>query len=332
MTSSGKDARALWFTGVRQAELRPAQVRDPQPHEVVVRSVASLISAGTELLIYRGETTADEFLPPTSEGTFPFPVKYGYQCVGRVVEAGSESGYAVGERVFARHPHQDMFTIEANSTLITRLPDELDDEAATFINLTRVALTAVLDAPVRVGETAVIFGQGIVGMMCARLARLTAARVVVVDRIPARRNLALQYGADLAVAPEDVRSAVDEVSRGRGADIAMEASGAPAALQSAIEVTGADGQILVVSYFGARPVQLRLAPEFHFRRQHIISSQAGIQLRWDWARRTGATLELLTKMSVAEMVSARIPFSDAPRGYALVDEHPEQALGVLLEY
>jgi len=332
MTTWPRQARGLWFTGVRQAELRPAEIRQPSPEDVVVRCVASLISAGTEMLIYRGETTPDEFLPPTSEGTFPFPVKYGYQCVGRVEQAGQESGYRVGQRVFARHPHQDVFTIRADPTLLTRLPDQVDDEAATFINLTRVALTALLDAPVRVGETAVIFGQGIVGIMCARLARLTAARVIVVDRIPARREIALRYGADAAVTPEAVRDVVNELSHGRGADVSIEASGAPAALQSAIEVTGPDGQIVVLSYYGTRQVQLRLAPEFHFRRHRIISSQAGSQLRWDWARRTQATVELLSHMRVADMVSARIPFSDAPHGYQLLDQHPEQTLGVILQY
>jgi 2-desacetyl-2-hydroxyethyl bacteriochlorophyllide A dehydrogenase len=225
-----------------------------------------------------------------------------------------------------------VFSIRADPTLVTRLPETLDDESATFINLTRVALTAHLDAPVRVGETAVVFGQGVVGIMCARLAKLVAARVVVVDRIPARRDLALRYGADAAVAPEDVRAVVEEVSRGRGADIAFEASGAPAALQSAIEVTGADGRIVVLSYYGTRPVQLRLAPEFHFRRHHIIGSQTGAQPRFDWARRTEATLELLARMSVAEMISARVPFEQAPQAYALVDEHPDQVLGVLLDY
>src|SRR5205823_11357876 len=102
--------------------------------------------------------------------------------------------YELGQRVFARHPHQDLFTIRADPTLLTRLPDRLGDEAATFINLTRVALTALLDAPVRVGETAVVFGQGIVGMMCARLARRNATRVIVVDRLAARRELAQHYG------------------------------------------------------------------------------------------------------------------------------------------
>jgi 2-desacetyl-2-hydroxyethyl bacteriochlorophyllide A dehydrogenase len=325
-------AQGLWFTGVRRTELRAAAVREPGPNEVLVRAVASLISAGTEMLIYRGETTPDEFLPPTSEGTFPFPVKYGYQCVGRVEQAGGASGYRVGERVFARHPHQDLFTIRADPTLVTRLPDGLDDEAATFINLARVALTAHLDAPVRVGETAVVFGQGIVGLMCARLARLTAARVVVVDQIPMRRELGLRYGADAAASPEDVRAVVEQVSGGRGADITFEASGAPRALQSAIEVTGADGQIVVVSYYGTRQVELRLAPEFHFRRHRLISSQAGAQPRWDWVRRTEATLELLSRLSVAEMISARVPFPEAPKAYTLADEHPDQVLGVLLDY
>jgi threonine dehydrogenase-like Zn-dependent dehydrogenase len=134
------------------------------------------------------------------------------------------------------------------------------------------------------------------------------------------------------VSPEDVRAVVEEMSGGRGADVSFEASGVPRALQSAIEVTGADGHIVVLSYYGTRQVQLRLAPEFHFRRHRLISSQAGAQPRWDWARRTEATLELLSGLSVADMISARVPFPEAPKAYTLADEHPDQVLGVLLDY
>lgn len=323
---------ALWFTGPRQVELRPAQAPDPGPGEILVHAAVSLISAGTEMVVYRGETSPADRMPPTSAGTFPFPVKYGYQVVGRVLAAGKETDYVPGDRVFARHPHQDRFTIAAEPALVVRLPGEIDDASATFINLTRVALTGLLDVPVRVGEVAVVFGQGVVGMMCARLARLAAATVVVVDPFPGRRELALRYGADAAVAPADAAEAVAGLSRGRGADVVYEASGAAAALQAALEVVAVEGEIVALSLYGTTPVPLRLVPEFHYRRPRITSSQAGNQRRWDWVRRTEATVELLKKMSMAEMIGERIPFAEAARAYATIDRQPQDNLGVLLTY
>ena len=332
MTGAAEAPRAIWFTGPRQIELRPADVREPGPGEIMVAAATSLISAGTEMIVYRGETSPQDRMPATSEGTFPFPVKYGYQVVGRVAAAGTDSGFAVGDRVFARHPHQERFTITAQPTFVVPLPDELDDASATFINLTRVALTGLLDVPVRVGEVAVVFGQGIVGMMCARLARLSASAVVVVDRFPRRRELALKYGADAAVEPANAAAAVAEFSGGRGADVVYEASGAAAALQSALEVVAVEGEIVALSLYGTTPVPLRLVPEFHYRRPRITSSQAGDQRRWDWVRRTEATVGLLRKLSVTEMIGTGVPFAEASRAYDLIDRDPQDNLGVLLTY
>jgi 2-desacetyl-2-hydroxyethyl bacteriochlorophyllide A dehydrogenase len=324
--------RAVWFTGPREITLRDGPPVAPEPDEVVIRSSASLISAGTEMLVYRGETAAGDPLPPTSEGTFPFPVKYGYQCVGTVVARGPEAALPVGQRVFARHPHQDLFAIRADPTLVTALPADVDDVTATFTNLARVALTAHLDVPVRLGEIAVVFGQGIVGSLIGRMARRTAGRLVVVDALAARRELALRQGADAAVEPADVAGAVDELSGGQGADVVYEASGAPAALQSAIEVARPYGEIVAVSFYGTRPVPLRLSPEFHFRKLRITSSQAGERRRWDWVRRTDATLRMLGGFGVRDMVSATVPIDDAARAYELVDRHPEETMGVVLDY
>jgi 2-desacetyl-2-hydroxyethyl bacteriochlorophyllide A dehydrogenase len=329
MTST---SRAVWFTAPRTIELREAPVPPPGADEITVRATRSLISAGTEMLVYRGDTTPGDRMPPTSEGTFPFPTKYGYQTVGRVVAAGARSGYAEGDRVFTRHPHQDLFTIAALPTLVTRVPDGVSDAAASLANLTRVALTGVLDVPVRPGEVVVVFGQGVVGMMCARIAGLNAGRVIVVDRFARRRELALAYGADAAVEPDGVAAAVADLSRGRGADVVYEASGAPAALQSAIEIAADRAEIVAISLYGRHEVSLRLAPEFHFRRLRITSSQATDQPRWDWVRRTEASFDLLARLDTAEMVSATIPFDRAHEAYDLVDHDPANVLGVLLDY
>jgi 2-desacetyl-2-hydroxyethyl bacteriochlorophyllide A dehydrogenase len=329
---TGKMSRAVWFTGPRQIELREAPVRSPGNDEIVVEATRSLISAGTEMLVYRGDTTPGDRMPPTSEGQFPFPTKYGYQTVGRVVEAGANSGHAVGDRVFARHPHQDIFTIAALPTLVTAVPDGVADDAAGLLNLTRVALTGVLDVPVKTGEVAVVFGQGIVGMMCARIARLNAGKVIVVDRFAKRRELALTYGADAAVEPQDVAAAVAELSNGRGADVVYEASGAPPALQSAIEIAADRGEVVAISLYGKHDVPLRLAPEFHFRRLRITSSQATDQPRWDWVRRTEVSFDLLKRLDTTEMISATVPFDRAAEAYDLVDGDPANVLGVVLDY
>lgn len=325
-------SRSVWFTGPRTIELREASVRAPGDDEILVRATRSLISAGTEMLVYRGDTTPGDRMPPTSEGRFPFPTKYGYQTVGRVLEAGPESGYSAGDRVFARHPHQDLFTVQALPTLVTRVPDGVDDDAATFLNLTRVALTGVLDVPVKVGEVAVVFGQGIVGMMCARIAGLNAGTTIVADPYEKRRELALAYGVDAAVEPQEVASVVAELSRGRGADVVYEASGAPPALQMAIEIAADHGEIVAISLYGKHDVPLRLAPEFHFRRLRITSSQATDQNRWDWVRRTEASFDLLQRLAVAEMIGRTVPFRDAAQAYDLVDRDPASVLGVVLDY
>ncbi len=323
---------AVWFVAPRCAELRYEDLKAPGPDELLVRTSVSLVSAGTEMLVYRGETTEHDLLPTMSRGTFAFPIKYGYQCVGLVEQAGSTTRFRPGQRVFATHPHQDLLVIPGREDLVFPIPDSVSDDAAAFTNLLRVAIDGLHTCPVKIGDVVVVYGQGVVGMLCARLARRTASRVIVVDPLASRRTLALEYGADVAVGPDEARAAVVDVSQGRGADIAIEASGAPSALQSAIEVTGSDGTVLAISYYGTRPVQLRLAPEFHFRRLSVVSSQGGGTARWDRQRRSEAALELLQSMPTAAMISHRVSFREAARAYTLIDGQHDSTLGVVLDY
>src|ERR1700683_3081021 len=124
-----RTARGLWFTKARQAELMEEPVKAPTGTEVTVRAIASLVSAGTEMLVYRGELPAeDELGLETCAGSFGFPVKYAYQVVGEVIEAGPDANFKLGDRVFARHPHQDYFKVKSEGFLISRVPDGLPSE------------------------------------------------------------------------------------------------------------------------------------------------------------------------------------------------------------
>ncbi|HEV8654177.1 MAG TPA: zinc-binding alcohol dehydrogenase [Candidatus Limnocylindria bacterium] len=308
----------------------PATIRVPGQDEVLISAKTSLISAGTEMLVYRGEATPGDLLPPNAGGTFGFPVKYGYQVVGRVESAGTRSRLRPRDRVFARHPHQERFVTKAGDTWVTPLPDSVSDDEAAFLNLARVALTANLDVPVRIGETALVFGQGVVGVCCALVARRSAHRVIVVDPIALRRDFAIRHGADAAVAPDEAVAAVRELTHGRGADVTFEASGSAAALACAVELTTPCGTVVILSYYGTKLVPLPEA--FSRNAPRLVSSLAGAQRRWDQLRRTEATLDLLPTLPVTELISARVPFRDAPRAYEMVDRKRDEILGVLLDY
>ena len=337
-----RSGRAVWFTAPRRAELLDEAVLAPGEGEVTVRTVVSLISAGTEIKYYRGHTdlSADVGLPTTGGGQ-GFPVKFGYDCVGRVVDAGGLSRRRAGDLVFARHPHQNLFTSAVDQTperaIVVGLPDSLDPEVAMFLNLAEVAVNAIHDAPPALGDVVVVFGQGVVGLLVAQLARRTAGRLVIVDPLPRRRELGRSFGADAAVAPEEAADAVRTLSGGRGADIVFEASGAPPALQQAIRVAGREGTVAVVSFYGDRPVELILTPEFHMGRLRIVSTQGGrlnamLLPRWDYRRRTATTIELLPSLRTAEIVTHRIPFERAADAFRLADERPGETLGIALTY
>jgi 2-desacetyl-2-hydroxyethyl bacteriochlorophyllide A dehydrogenase len=331
-----RSAQALWFTAAHTAEVLAETVPPPGPGQVTVRAIVSLVSSGTELLIYRGEG-AGELGLETCEGSFDFPVKYAYQVVGEVTAAGDGALAAPGDIVFARHPHQSRFTMTSNPQLLVKVPSGLAPDRAVFVNLLAVALTTQLDVPVRFGDCVVVYGQGTVGSLAAQLARRTAGTLIVVDPIGARRERALAWGADLAVSPQDAPAAIAAASDGRGADIAYEASGTAAALQAAIEATGQEGTIVAVSFYGSKVIPLVLAPEFHYRRQRIISSQvsslgSGLQPRWDWQRRDQAAFGILAQDWLQTPVTHRLPFAQAPEAYQLLDTQPDQAVGVLLDY
>jgi 2-desacetyl-2-hydroxyethyl bacteriochlorophyllide A dehydrogenase len=338
LETGAQPARALWFTAPGRAELLTDVATKPQPDQVTIRAIVSLVSAGTEMLVYRGEVPAGDSLGlETCAGSFGFPVKYGYQVVGEVVAAGAEAGYHPGDIVFARHPHQDLFTMRSTNRLLSLLPRDMQPERAVFVNLLEVALNCALDVPVRFGDVVVVYGYGVVGSFCGQLSRRTAGRLVVVDPIPERRAAALSQGADAAVSPEEAAGVIADLSNRRGADICIDASGAPSAVQDAVRATAQEGTIVEVSYFGARQVSLALSPEFHFRRQRIVSSQvgsigSGLQPRWDLERRDLAAFELLKSDWVVTPVSHRYAFDEAPGAYRILDENPRAATGILLVY
>jgi 2-desacetyl-2-hydroxyethyl bacteriochlorophyllide A dehydrogenase len=340
--------QAIWFAERGRVEIRPEEVPEPGEGEILIEGVVSLISAGTEMHALRGEfaSEAEAGLDrPGRAGRFPFPLKYGYQVVGKVLDAGPGASIDTGRHVFAVHPHQTLFTLPTGTVsarsaaprqYVYPIPHAVPLERAAYTNLYGVALNAVLDAPVRVGDCVAVSGLGVVGMFLAHICRLTASRLVLIDPREDRRKLAELIGADAVVAPEDANDAIRSHSGGRGTDLHFEASGAPAALQTAITGSGQDGTVVVVSNYGDRKVDLLLSPEFHFRRVRLVSTLGGhinpeIAPRWPMARRIEVSLERLLDLDLP-LDPLRFPFLRAQDAYDAVDRSLDDAQGVLLDY
>jgi len=291
------------------------------------------------MLVYRGQVPAELPLDlPTFAGDFSFPIKHGYATVGRVLDAGAGVEHlSPGDLLFVHHPHQETFTVPADMPVC--LPYGTDPTAGVFFANLETALNVVHDTPLHLGETALVFGQGVVGLLVTQLLKRAGAnRVLAVEPIERRRELALEVGADAALEPdEDLLERVFEATGGRGADVAVEASSSGAALQAAVDAVAAEGTVVVASWYGTKPVTLSLGGHFHRGRVRVRSSQVGrispeLGPRWDRARRTEAVLGLIPRLRLAELVSHRVPFEEAPRAYRLVDEDPGETVQVLLTY
>jgi 2-desacetyl-2-hydroxyethyl bacteriochlorophyllide A dehydrogenase len=330
--------KAVWFTAAQTVEVREHEVRPPGPGELTVAGTCSVISPGTEMLVYRGQVRPDQ---PTGvatvEGTFGFPIKYGYQVVGRVVEAGEGVELSPGALVFVRHPHQTIFTAPAGGGIFTPIPSDVDPLSASLANLLDTSMNALFDVPVRFGDVVAVYGLGLVGLFCAQLAARISSAVVGIDPVGFRRELAASRGVPYTSTPEEAPALIAELSEGRLADISFEASGTEAGLQAAILGTGMEGTIGVIAFYGKKHLDLVLSDAFHFRRQRMISSNVvnvsgELSHRWNRDRRFKVALGLTKEMDVPSLITHRFPIEKAADAYSLVDAGDPGTLGVLLDH
>ena len=333
---------ALVFTGPRRVSVIDEELGPPPPGHLLVRTRASAISAGTELLAFRGELPADlpldDTLPALGAGAaWAYPFRFGYAAVGEVVGVGDGAVEAewLGRRIFGFQPHASAFSLPTAQAWL--VPDGIDTEKATLLANAETAVNLVLDAGPRVGERVVVFGQGVVGLLLtALLARFPLQALVVVDRATARAARGRALGAGAAVSSVDqARAALDGL--GDGADLTFELTGNPLALNAALAVTGREGRVVIGSFYGRKSSAVDLGGHFHRGRIAIISSQVShiapaLTGRWDRERRRDVAWDVLARIDTETLVTDRFPIAQAAQAYALLDADPPRALQVLLTY
>lgn len=299
-------ARAFWVTGPEQGEIRPESLGPPGRGEVMVETDFSAISRGTEALVYRGEVPESEWdrmRAPFQQGDFPAPVKYGYACVGRVIDGDAET---LGQAVFCLHPHQDRFVVPSSAAL--PLPPGLPPERAVLAANMETALNALWDSRASAGDRIAVVGAGVVGALTAWLAgRMPGTEVTLIDRLPQRQALAAALGVAFAL-PEEAPGEQDLV---------VHASASEAGLNGALALAGTEARILELSWYGSQRPAVALGQAFHARRLQLISSQVGRlpverRERWSHRRRLSKALELLIDPALDALFSGESAFDELP--------------------
>jgi 2-desacetyl-2-hydroxyethyl bacteriochlorophyllide A dehydrogenase len=327
-------ARAVTFVAPRAVEVRELQLPQPADGQLLVRTLYSGVSAGTELLAYRGEIDPQLVLDSSISALsdrFSYPFRYGYSCVGRVEY--SRASTEEGAVVFAFHPHQDRFVVDAADTVPL---GTIDPRLGTLFPLVETALQITLDAGQVMEQLVIILGLGAVGILTAALLLRAGARVVAAEPKPWRREAAAALGIR-TVLPEDLEQLVTAETDGTGVPMVIEVSGNPAALAAALPLLAHEGTALVASWYGLRPVTLPLGGEFHRRRLTIRSTQvstipARLAGTWTRDRRQATARRLLNELPVQALATHVFPFTDAAAGYAAVDRGEPGLLHAAFDY
>jgi threonine dehydrogenase-like Zn-dependent dehydrogenase len=319
-------AHAFWLRAPGCGEIRPVGLPEPGPDDVVVRTLRSGVSRGTETLVFRGGVPRDQHArmrAPFQEGDFPAPVKYGYLSVGAVEEGPPELR---GRTVFCLYPHQTAYVVPAAA--VTVVPEGVPPARAVLAGTVETAVNALWDAAPLVGDRIAVVGAGMVGCSVARLLhRFPGVRVTLVDVDPGRADVAAALGVDFAL-PEEAAG---------GCDLVVHASATSAGLQRSLELLAPEGTVVDLSWYGDTEVRLSLGGAFHTGRLAIRSSQVGTVSPARAARRTTAdrlalALELLRDPAFDALLSGESHFEELPDVMARLAEGSLPALCHTITY
>jgi NADPH:quinone reductase-like Zn-dependent oxidoreductase len=299
-------AHAFWLRAPGCGEILPVTLPEPGRDDVMVRTLRSGVSRGTETLVFRGGVPPDQYAAmraPFQEGEFPGPFKYGYLSVG-IVEEGPPS--LQDRTVFCLYPHQTAYVVPAAA--VTVVPDAVPPGRAVLAGIVETAVNALWDAPPLVGDRVAVVGAGMVGCCVARLlSRFPAVQVTLVDVDAGRAEVADALGVDFA-APAG--AAGDR-------DLVVHTSATAAGLQRSLDLLRPEGTVIELSWYGDTDVRLLLGGAFHSKRLSIRASQVGTISPARRGSRTTAdrlalALDLLRDPAYDVLLTGESPFGELP--------------------
>lgn len=328
-------AQTLFFTNPKQVEVREIPLPILKEDEVLVETVYSAISAGTEMLVYRGLFPQLHDAHDSVSSELTYPLAYGYACVGKVKETGKEVNKDWNDKlVFSFQPHTSHFIAKPEN--LFPIPQSVNPENACFLPNMETAVNLVQDGAPILGERVMVLGQGIVGLLTASLLNeFPLENLTVVESIDLRKralNVEGQKSKVKSLTPSDLRLLTLD-----SFDLVFELTGSPSALNTAIEHTAFSGRIVIGSWYGQKRAEIDLGGSFHRSRIKLISSQVSsispeLSGRWDKSRRFEVAWQALERIQPQKWITNRFSLKDAAKAYQLLDENPQETIQVVFEY
>ena len=337
-----KTARRLVFRAIKDVDWEslalPAELG---PTEVLVRTGCTVISAGTEVAVYSG-THIGYSIPGAKYPHMPYYP--GFAAAGTVEAVGSAvTTLAPGDRVMGKTGHQDWVVVDIEQENLDRIPDGVSSEAACLGRLGTVSMQSVRLAGLKLGEHVAVFGQGLFGQFALQVASLDGAvTAIAVDVLDSRLEIARRHGATHVVNPsrEDVGERIATITEGHGVDVAIEATGDQHVINDCLRAAAWLGRVILLGSPRGR-VEIDPYTDIHSKGVAVIgahsdttASEANIFHRWTDGAHRGLVLELLRqgRLEADGLITTRVPADEAPSMYPALMNHPEDHLGVIIQW
>jgi 2-desacetyl-2-hydroxyethyl bacteriochlorophyllide A dehydrogenase len=339
--------KTIYFTAPRQVKIRQEDLPVLGVDDVLVETICSAISAGTEMLIYQGRFPQDletDSVISGLRGGFKYPTAYGYASVGVVRETGTQVDTALLDRyVFSFQPHTSYFICKFES--VFPIPDSLSPLSACFLPNMETAVNLVQDGAPILGERVLVLGQGVVGLLTTSLLKEFLLDVLLtvdqydlrceMSKVESRRSNVGQcetLDSNVSAFREQALSMLKQ-----GADLTFELTGNPSALNEAIALTRFSGRIVIGSWYGEKSADIHLGGSFHRSRIKLISSQVStispeLSARWDKSRRFDVAWRALERIKPEKWITHRFAIEDAQQAYRMLDENPQDTIQVIFDY
>jgi 2-desacetyl-2-hydroxyethyl bacteriochlorophyllide A dehydrogenase len=300
--------RSVEFLSPGNVHIVEEEVPKVGANQLLIRTSCSLISTGTELKVFKGDLDPDEPADLTIDSLkekMAYPLRYGYSLAGEVVAVGEGVDEAdwLGKLVFSFSPHSSAVVIDVSSAML--VPEGIAPEDAVFLPSVETAVSFVQAARPNIGEKVLIVGQGLIGMLTgAVMSQLSNADTTIADVSEKRLAAASSFNSKATTwNPTSPRT------RDPAFDLSVEVSGHPGGLQTAIDNTGSNGRIVIGSWYGEKPTQVKLGLKFHRSGIQLVTSQVSnippeLTGRWDKKRRFDLTWNTIRLIKPSRLISS----------------------------
>ena len=328
--------KCVVFPEANKIEIVEEDVRDPNETEVLIKTEKTLISAGTELSILTGQHTHIQQGIKGAWASYPFHP--GYSSAGRIIKKGKEvKNFKEGERVLSKCVHSSY--VICNESGLYKIPESVTEEEAVLATLSAIALSGVRPPKIALGESSIVMGLGLVGQFAAQFLKLNGSMPVIgADISEARCAIAKKCGCEFVLNPskDDMAAEVKKITGKDGADVVIDAAGAPIVFQACMRLARKNGKVVLLASPHGK-VEIDLYSELNRNSLIVLGTNMpsmGSFEGWDANKNTVFSLFTFEKklIKAKELITHGMNADKAKEAFEMLLNPKENTLGIILDW